>query len=515
MLRIFFPKYDLDTFRVQQSRQFWLTLFGLLMFTAYVGKSMVGVDAGLEVLAWFIYGAGIIATFIQPRYGIYLTVFFSLAGDMLMLKWYPFNKNFSSAESIFFVNSGLKFSALELYLAIILLAWGVRLFAQKKLTFRPGSIGFPVAFFMAMVLYGVVYGIMRHGDMTIALWESRSMLYLPIIYFMIVNLIENRQQVNNLVWSAMLANIFQGFTGVWYYLFYPGGNKKGSDGIMEHSASIHLDAMFVYVFALFLFNGPKSKRNVLALFCIPALWAYLVNQRRASFVSLGVALILLGVALFRQNRRVFYMITPPIVVIATLFLGATWNNSSILGLPARGIKSALGIGVNDRDEASNVYREIENINTNYTIHKVPLTGIGFGNKFLIIAPMPDISFFDWWEYITHNSIMWVWMQLGIVGFLSMLLMVGSTVAIGVRVYDRLPGGDYKAIGATMLLYVIMHFVYAYVDMSWENQSMVFVGMATGVLGCLDRVMSKPVPQPKPRYRWMPVPAPEIVLEEEQ
>ena len=96
----------------------------------------------------------------------------------------------------------------------------------------------------------------------------------------------------------------------------------------------------------------------------------------------------------------------------------------------------------------------------------------------------------------------------------MVLMVGSTIAIGVHSYDRLPGGEYKAIGATMLMYVIMHFIYAYVDMSWENQSMVFVGTAIGVLGCLDAVMAKPVKTSQLRFRWLrPRPA-DIVLPEE-
>jgi hypothetical protein len=515
VLRILLPQYDLRAFQARQAWQFALALGVVLLLTVVIGRCMVGSNPGPQVVAWLIYGAGIVAILSEPRYGLYLIVFFSLAGDMLMIPWYPFNKNFSSSESLLFINSSMKFSALELYLALVTLSWALRQFARRKLIFKAGSVGIPVALFMAALVYGLVYGIfVRHGDMTIALWESRAMLYLPVFYFLAVNLIEDRQQINNLMWAIMLANIVQAFTGVWYYFFAPGGSTKGSDGIMEHSASIHLDALFVYVVALFLFGGPKLKRTVLALFCLPALWAYLVNQRRASFVSLGLALILLGAALFRQNRRVFWMIAPPIAAFTLVFMAATWNNSGTLGLPARGIKSALGMDINSRDESSNVYRVIENVNTNFTIHQAVLTGIGFGNKFFIIAPMPDISFFTWWEYITHNSIMWVWMKTGVFGFLSMLLMAGSIVAMGARSYDRLPGGDYKAIGATMLLYIIMHFVYAYVDMSWENQSMIFVGAAAGILGCLDTVMARRPARRAPRYRWLrPLPA-DIVIEEE-
>ena len=514
MHRVLLSEYDLSTFRLRQARQFWLALGGVLLFTAIVGKQMMGYQAGPEVLAWFIYLAGIVAIFIQPRFGLYLIAFFSLAGDMLLIPWYPFNKNFSSSESILFLSSSLKFSALELYLVVVILAWAVRQFTHRKLEFKPGALGLPVALFFGSILYGLLFGIIRHGNFTTALWESRAMLYLPILYFLTVNLIKDRREINTLVWWIMTSQFIQGLLGCWYYFFYPNGSKKGSDGIMEHSASIHLDSLFVLIMALFLFQGSKSKRTILILFALPGVWAYLVNQRRASFVSFGVALILLGVALYRQNRRVFWILAPPLAIFAVLFLGATWNNTGTLGLPARGIKSALGLGISSRDSASNDYRVIENINTNYNIHKSLLTGLGFGNKFVIVAPMPDISFFVWWEYITHNSIMWVWMQVGVFGWLTMAVMIGMTVAVGAHSYDRLPGGDYKAIGATMVLYILMHFVYAYVDMSWENQSMVFVGLTVGVIGCFDAVMARPVPAPLPRYRWLrPIP-PEFVIPEE-
>jgi O-antigen ligase len=174
------------------------------------------------------------------------------------------------------------------------------------------------------------------------------------------------------------------------------------------------------------------------------------------------------------------------------------------------------IAPNARDEASNEYRVVENVNTNFTIHQKALTGVGFGQKFFVIVPLPDISFFVWYEYITHNSIMWVWMQTGFFGFMSLLIMVGSTIMIGFHAYDRMPPGDEKAIGLTALLYVVMHFVYAYVDMSWENQSMILVGASIGIIGSLQWVMSRPIPAPRRRYRWQTLqPVQPVLLEDNE
>jgi hypothetical protein len=150
---------------------------------------------------------------------------------------------------------------------------------------------------------------------------------------------------------------------------------------------------------------------------------------------------------------------------------------------------------------SNAYRIIENINTTFTIKQRPLTGIGFGNKFYIIAPLPDISFFTWWEYITHNSIMWIWMQAGVGAFISLLFLIGMSVIVGVRTLWRMPGGDLSAFALTATLYVVMHFIYAYVDISWEAQSMIYVGTMMGLINNFERIAMRPVLSTPKRWPW--------------
>ena len=67
---------------------------------------------------------------------------------------------------------------------------------------------------------------------------------------------------------------------------------------------------------------------------------------------------------------------------------------------------------------------IENNNLEFTIHQKPLTGVGFGNKFFVIIPMADISFFTWWQYFPHNSVIWIWLKTGVGGFIAMFYFLG-------------------------------------------------------------------------------------------
>ena len=181
-------------------------------------------------------------------------------------------------------------------------------------------------------------------------------------------------------------------------------------------------------------------------------------------------------------------------------MAAYWNKTGVLGLPAQAIKSMIDTQqASIEDQLSNAYRMIENVNASFTIHAAPLTGVGFGRKFYIIVPMPDISFFKWWEYITHNSIIWIWMKTGVVGFLALLYLVGLSVMTGAWTLLKMPDSDLSAAALVATLYIIMHFIYAYVDMSWDIQSMVYIGAMMGVINNLERIAAQPDPLPSKKF----------------
>jgi hypothetical protein len=52
---------------------------------------------------------------------------------------------------------------------------------------------------------------------------------------------------------------------------------------------------------------------------------------------------------------------------------------------------------------------------------------------------------------------------------------------------------------------MMHFIFAYVDMSWETNSMVLVGTMMGLLNCLELVAAAPIALPARRWPWQPEP----------
>jgi hypothetical protein len=512
MLAIFTARLNPSSVMGQsrRARLIWLVWFlSILGMTGVLAFLLLYSGPKLPIIAWLIFGLGIAAILYRPHFGVYLALIFSLMGDGILIPWYPFVKNFSSTESIFFIHNSLIISPLEVYLLVTLVSWLGRAAMERKFKFYTGPLFWPAMVFTAFIIFGIAYGLSRGGIVNVALWEARAIFYLPAMLVLVSNLITTRQRVNILLWVAMLAILFVGIYGTIDYFTNLKGASVNVDWIIEHATAVRMNTLFIFVVAVWMYRASPNKRFILPLMVPFVILIYLFAERRAAFLTLVIALAFMGIILFKENRRLFWMIIPPITLLFVVYLVAFWNSTNMLGLPANAVKSMIFSNqASYEDQLSNIYRMIENVNASFTIHAAPLTGVGFGNKFYIIIPMPDISFFVWWEYITHNSIIWIWMKSGVGGFLAMLFLIGMAVMTGIRVVLRMPKGDLSAIALTALLYIIMHFMYAYVDMSWDIQSMVYVGTMMGLLNVLEKIVSEPEPVTPKRWSWLPEPQPQ-------
>lgn len=485
-----------------------ICLFGIV---AYLGLWLWQNGPELSLVAWLLYSAGVAATLYRPRYGIYTILFWGLVGDQSLMYWYPFEKNFSSAESLLYLDDSLIISPLESFIVITILSWIGRLALTRDIELYAGELLIPGVLFGGSLVVGLLYGLGTGGSAVIALWESRPIFYLPVMLVLTSNLITERSHIKSVMWVIISAIFIESLIACYIFIVEMGGSISGIDRLADHAASIHINSLFVFAAATWLYRVAYAKRFVLFLMLPPIALAYLASQRRAAFVTLAVAIALFMFLLFVEKRRVFWVVAPIIGFVGLMYMGVFWNSTSSIALPAQAIKSIVAPDPNSVDSTSNIYRVLENVNVNYTIHESPLFGVGFGNKFYLVVSMADISFFDWWEYIVHNSIFWFWMKTGVFGFISMLLLISSSILVGVRVIWRLPGEELNAIALTCTLYVIMHFLYAYVDMSWDNQSMLYVGTSLGLLNCFEHVVAKPLPIVPKKWNWQSDPQEEVAL----
>src|SRR3954449_8304783 len=90
-------------------RAYALCLLGALVVAAFAAETAPGPFA-LALVCFFIVLA---IALLRPALGLYVVIFLAVLGDPQTAGWYPFTKNFSSPESILYVNDRLILNPLE------------------------------------------------------------------------------------------------------------------------------------------------------------------------------------------------------------------------------------------------------------------------------------------------------------------------------------------------------------------------------------------------------------------
>jgi hypothetical protein len=468
-----------------------LTLGG--MFVTFVSLRMTG---PWFPLAFVLLACLAMSIFVKPILGVYLTIFLALVGDGPTIEWYPFALNFSSRQSILFLHDSLTISPIEVYLAITALAWFAQLASTREWRLEGRPVLLPMTLFVSCLVIGLVWGIgVNGGDTNVAIWELRPLLYMPVMFILVSNLFTRTSHYMYLAIAAIAAISIQNVFAIYFYLGLDPVAAEEIEGLTEHAASIHYDWMIVLLIAaLTIRRCTPGLRILLVLSGIPTMVTFVLSQRRAAVVALGAGMLMYFLILLVRQRRTFMTLFPVTLLAVVGYTAAFWNSSSGVGFGARAVKTVIAPdALSDRDTSSNIYRLIENYNLVYTVRANPLLGVGFGQPFEQPVQLPDISFFVFYEYIPHNSILWIWLKTGYIGFVTLLVIVAFTVRAGTRAALALPTGNLLAATIAALGYVVMFLVFAFVDIAWDPRSTLFLGACIALCANIVRLWEQEQP----------------------
>jgi O-antigen ligase len=190
---------------------------------------------------------------------------------------------------------------------------------------------------------------------------------------------------------------------------------------------------------------------------------------------------LLAVFIFRLRRKHFFLIVLPLALVYCGYLGVFWNAQGAIAQPARAVRSISD--PEGRDQSSNLYRLIENADVRENIHAHPLTGLGFGQPYVFYHPLPDLSFWQFWHYIPHNGMLFVWMEMGPVGFIALLVLFGAAIVRGVQLLKEATHDRSAPYLVAFVSGLLMIPIYSYVDLSTTSVRMcMFFGLLLGIIG---------------------------------
>jgi hypothetical protein len=327
-------------------------------------------------------------------------------------------------------------------------------------------------------------------DLRAAWEETRAFFYLGITYVLACNLIRTRQQLRIFSWLFIAAIGLKSVQGVARY-FHVRSNGIQVDTIIGHEDVVFFAAFVVLIAGLILFGAklePAARRQVRVMLLLlpPLILTLLVTNRRLGFVVLATGLILVAILLLRSRRELFLRLAPVVVLALGIYIPLFWNGTGTLSAPIRAIRSIVAPET-ERDRSSNAWRELENTNIDFNLRAAPITGLGFGRpySFIVAQPPLDATGFTYWRYIAHNAIYWVWMKMGLIGFISFWYLLGSAVVLGLVTFRQLRDGYLRAIALVAAGVVLMQIIFSYGDLGLTySRSMIFLGCMLGALARL-------------------------------
>ena len=357
-----------------------------------------------------------------------------------------------------------------------------------------GALFVPILVYMVFVLLAWVNGMATGGDFKISLQEVRSQFYFLLAYLMAVNLVVEKRQVGTLLWITALCIGLKGILYTFRRYVTLAGQPLPDQGVGSHEEAFFFDAFVVLLIVLALCGVYKKLQWVMWVLLPFVITGNLATNRRAATAAMVIivpALILAAYRALPQRRRFVGVFGVTLAVGFSIYYPLFKNSDSMIAQPARAIHSQFQPDA--RDASSNEYRDAENADLMATIRLAPVQGYGYGKRMLHAVPIADISQeYDWWDVMTHNQILWVWMRVGSLGFVAFWMMVAA-VLIRAGQTIRAEGADNatKAIGIFAMLTIGMLMIFGLLDLQISNfRDMLFTGFWTGCLAVVPALPQK-------------------------
>jgi len=466
-----------------------------LVFAALAGiligeLALSGHIFGIAVLIWFLVP---VITWRWPPAGVVMLVglallfeeYPSIAGLKTITESVPIFKSLAVGAGL----SGLVVNPAELIIATVAMTWIAKAAAEGTLAVPRSHLAAGIGLVVAAVIMAELHGLATGANLVASLWEQRPWAYLACLYVLAAQLFLSRSHVQTFLWTMVIASGFKGAEGTLRWLLALRGASPPAANVIAHEEAVFLGLYILLTSALWIY-GIKGRLRQVATALLPVVvFANLVNNRRTAYVVLGAGLaILIAVAWARSPARRWMTggIVVAILSVTAVYLPIFWNRTGVLAEPASAIRSA--VDPNQRDAASDLYRVIENTDLGIDIHATTPLGLGFGKPIPTTIGLPNLSSIDAFiAYEPHNTILYLWLRLGVLGAIAFWWMIAAAVISASRLARR--SDPQMALIGTVVLLVVA----AYLIEGWYDQGLVslrisiFVGAALGTLEAAHRL----------------------------
>ena len=428
----------------------------------------------------------------KPLRGLYL-----LLGGTLLIEVFPLHFADSLTDRVpLFLNlnnanssaglSGVPITPAEILMLAVILIWIFQAISTRSLALPRGPLVTAYLLFGLVVVGAELHGMISRGNYLNSLWELRPQAYGFVAFILTASLVKDRDDVRRLVYIFFAAVGFKAALSLFRYFVTLQRHTSGIESIMAHEESYFFAVFLIAVLAAVLWYAHRRQLWPLLVLSPVVGLALMVNHRRAGDLAATVALAVLVILAIRfrsvVSRERLVLLSFVAVLASTVFILIFWNHTyGTIGELVRPYRSF--IEPDPRDASSNLYRIAEDANILVTFRSSPLVGIGFGLPMRIVYPMADISkIYPLWNYIPHNTLLWIGMRMGVVGYITFFGLIGMGVLTATRQLAIRKDPFLCAVAAGATAAIAAELVQGYYDLQLDAfRNLIFLGVLLGVL----------------------------------
>lgn len=471
---------------------FWL----LLLFASILSGGLYLFDGNVPLVVGLMYlTLTLFLSFFRIDYSLYLFIFTVLLFDQYPIPRFEsfthdvrFFSNIKEISYVPFFEAGM-ISPFEIHLLFITLALFVHASIKKNFIYKPITVWAAFLIFFICLTAGFLNGLRGGGDLLVALWEVRALIYLCLMYVIVSQIVDTKKQIYTLFWVIIVGITFKALQGVERFIDL-GFTTGGFDVLTNHEDPVFMVTLFILFLGFILYKTGKKQRNWILFFSLFLLFGFYVAQRRATYASLMVSVTAFIIILPFIKQIQFMKYFLPALIVLGVYGASFWNASGTYARPVQMIKSGFvepELETNFRDYSSNLYRDLENYNLAQTVVNNPVVGTGFGKRYDQPIPLVEIRY-SLRDYIPHNQIYWIIVKLGSVGFFAFWYFFNCYVAKGTQIFYRLNDPYLKVITLVIVIAVINQLVVSFFDLQLTYyRSMIYLGCLMGLLPVINEL----------------------------
>jgi hypothetical protein len=324
------------------------------------------------------------------------------------------------------------------------------------------------------IIFMWLVGKWRGGNGSMAVWQIDRVMYLPAVFLLCQAAFTGPNDFIAVGKVGLVAAVLRALQAIYVRAITTATFDPITGDSSLPYATTHHDSMLFGMAAVLLAALLLQRIRgavLLAATCGPILiGGMLANDRRMVWVQL--IMVFLAVYLitdqnaFKRKLQKFALLLIPIVALYVL---AGWGSTAGIFKPVQVIRSA----VDSSTDGSTAWRDLENFNLIYTLKVFPMTGVGYGNGFHEIWPLPAVDY-ELERYIPHNSLLGLWCYGGYLGYTGLTLLWVTGVFFALRAYHHSKVPLEKAAALVSFGMVLIYYIQCFGDLGLGTFTGVFL-----------------------------------------